>query len=398
MSPSSPRLVLAAFTHFGAMGLKGNGMYYLVWEAWRRQYLQKAIVVSKKSCRYEFDLRLVNTLPGESRLISLFSEIKQRVWKEFPSRWLGEIIFDHYAASQLPRVGGVLVTTPRLVQTVRKAKTLGYTTLLYGGAPHPQLFLEQIQRENEALGLQKARQRGAHAWEMSRFATHVASSDYIIAVSEFAKESYAQRGFPSERIFVTPLGVNVRQFRATPVPESLPFTYLFVAQVDGATGILKGLHYLLQAWDELSLPNARLLVCGRMGHEVQTLMHRYAGNLRGVEFVGFVSNIEDYYRQASVFVFPTLAEGLAKVVLEAMASGRPVITTPVLKPVVREGLDGFYVPLRDVTALKERMLYFHQHRNELGRMGKNAAEQAQRFTWERFSRQIADIVATVAAG
>jgi glycosyltransferase involved in cell wall biosynthesis len=135
-----------------------------------------------------------------------------------------------------------------------------------------------------------------------------------------------------------------------------------------------------------------------MGHEVQTLMHRYAGNLRGVEFVGFVSNIEDYYRQASVLVFPTLAEGLAKVVLEAMASGRPVITTPVLKPVVREGLDGFYVPLRDVAALKERMLYFHQHRDELGRMGKNAAEQAQRFTWERFSRQIADIVATVAAG
>jgi glycosyltransferase involved in cell wall biosynthesis len=102
-------------------------------------------------------------------------------------------------------------------------------------------------------------------------------------------------------------------------------------------------------------------------------------------------NPQDYYRRSSVFVLPSVAEGLPKVVLEAMACGRPVITTPILKPVVRDAVDGFYVPMRDVEALKEKMLYFYEHPEEVARMGANASERARSFTWDRFSRQIAEL-------
>jgi glycosyltransferase involved in cell wall biosynthesis len=80
-----------------------------------------------------------------------------------------------------------------------------------------------------------------------------------------------------------------------------------------------------------------------------------------------------------------------------MSCGRPVIATPVPKPVIREGTDGFYVPPRDVEMLKDRIAYFYQRHEEVQRMGANANEQARRFTWERFSRQVADIVEAVAA-
>ena len=96
----SPRLTLAAYTRFGARGMKGTETYYLVREAWKRGHLGKVIAVSKRNCQREFDLDLVQTLPGQSRLISGLGQIKKKLWTAFPSTWLGEAIFDRYAASQ----------------------------------------------------------------------------------------------------------------------------------------------------------------------------------------------------------------------------------------------------------------------------------------------------------
>jgi glycosyltransferase involved in cell wall biosynthesis len=60
--------------------------------------------------------------------------------------------------------------------------------------------------------------------------------------------------------------------------------------------------------------------------------------------------------------------------------------------VARDRVDGFYVAPRDVEALKQKMRYFYDHREEIARMGGNASQWAQRFSWDRFSRQIADVI------
>jgi glycosyltransferase involved in cell wall biosynthesis len=385
------KLTLAAYTRFGARGLKGIEMYYLVKEVWRKGHLRKVIAVSKKACRYDFDLNLIDTLPGQSRIISGLGQVQRRLWEAFPSRWLGEIIFDHYAASKLTGSTGSIVTTPRMIRTARKAKALGYKTLLYADHCDPRYLSKEIAAEQSAFGLATVEDNKNRSWQMARFTAHVGSSDFIIALSEYAKETYVHYGFPKENIVVAPLGIDLQRFRVTPPPADGPFVYLLMAHVTGTTGILKGLQYLLQAWFELNLKNAVLRVCGDIGREAQELIRRYSGKLRNVEFTGSVSNPQDYFQKSSVFVLPSLAEGLPKVVLEAMACGRPIITTAILKPVVREGVDGFYIPMRDVAALKDRMLYFYDHREEVARMGANASEQARSFTWERFSRQIADI-------
>jgi len=387
---NSPRLTVAAYSHFGARGLKGVETYYLVKEAWKRGYLEKVIAVSKKRCRYEFDLDLVDTLPGESRLISGLGQIERRLSGGFPSRALGEVIFDCYAASKLPDMGGKIITTPRLIRTARKAKALGYGTFLYADHCDPRYLLEQIAAEQEAFGLKRNEGTWDRSWQMKQFAAHVEMSDYVIALSEYAKDTYVYHGFPKERIFVAPLGIDLQKFKTTRPQSSGRLVYLLMAHVTGTTGILKGLQYLLRAWSELKLKNATLRVCGDIGPEAQQLIAKHSGDLKDVEFTGAVSNPQDYFQSSSVFVLPSVAEGLPKVVLEAMACGRPIITTPILKPVVRDGVDGFYIPMRDVEALKERMLYFYNHREEIARMGVNASERARSFTWERFSRQIAE--------
>jgi glycosyltransferase involved in cell wall biosynthesis len=390
---NTDRLTLAAYTRFGARGLKGIEMYHLVKEIWRKGHLRKVIAISKNSCQYEFDLNLVETLPGESRIISGLGQIKRKIWKAFPSRGFGEMIFDHYAASKIAGPGEILIVTPRMIRTVHKAKALGYRTFLYADHCDPRYLSDQIETEQGAFGLKTVEEDRNRSWQMARFAEHVKTSDYMIALSEYAKETYVHHGFPKERIFVAPLGIDLRRFQATRPPSEGRFTFLLMAHVTGTTGVLKGLQYLLRAWSELQLKNGQLQVCGDIGPEAQQLIRRYGGKVKGVEFTGAVSNPEAYYQNSSVFVLPSLAEGLPKVVLEAMACGRPVITTHILKPVVREGMDGFYVPMRDVEALKERMIYFYQHREEVARMGANASERARSFTWERFSQQIADLFA-----
>jgi hypothetical protein len=250
------RLTVAAYSHFGAKSLKGAETYHLVDEAWRRGYLRQAVVVSKKHCRRPFDLGLVETLPGESRLISGLLKIRS-VWKAFPSRWLGELLFDRYAASRLRGPGGVLIVTPGMVWTTRKAKALGYRVLLYGATPDPRFLEEQIRLERQALGLTVGAEHRNRSGMVTRWLASLAETDHLIAVSEFSKATYVAHGFPEARISVAPLGVGVDRFPRTPPPATEPFTYLFVGHVDGTTGIVKGLHYLLQAWSELALPGAR---------------------------------------------------------------------------------------------------------------------------------------------
>jgi glycosyltransferase involved in cell wall biosynthesis len=389
---SAAKLTVAAYSHFGARGLKGVETYYLVKEAWTRGFLHKVVAISKKRCRYDFDLGLVDTLPGESRLISGLIQIKELAWQAFPSRWFGEMIFDRFAASRLEPTGGSLIVTPGMIHTARRAKALGYTVFLYGATPDPRYLLEQIRTERETFGLRAGVDDKDRSRMVARWTASLASTDYLLAVSEFSKDTYVAYGFPQERVSVAPLGVAVQRFPLTPPPSGDCFTYLFVGHVNGTTGIVKGLQYLLPAWAELKLKNAMLLVCGKIGAEGREVIRSYEGRLHNVKFTGQVSDPGDYYRKAAVFVLPSVAEGMAKVTIEAMATGRPVIVTPNTGAVARDGVDGFYVPARDVEALKERMLYFYNHREETARMGANASEWAQQFSWERFSRQVADVV------
>ena len=79
-----------------------------------------------------------------------------------------------------------------------------------------------------------------------------------------------------------------------------------------------------------------------------------------------------YYKEASIFVLPSLSEGNPRVVMEAMAHGLPVITTTNAQSVVEDGKSGFVVPIRDIAALKEKIAYLYNHRDTAEKMGQEA--------------------------
>jgi glycosyltransferase involved in cell wall biosynthesis len=81
------------------------------------------------------------------------------------------------------------------------------------------------------------------------------------------------------------------------------------------------------------------------------------------------------------------------VVLEAMASGLPVIATEHgSADVLRDGIDGFLVPIRDAQAIADRLERLYRDPELREHMGRNAREQALRHTWSQSSQRACDAV------
>lgn len=95
-----------------------------------------------------------------------------------------------------------------------------------------------------------------------------------------------------------------------------------------------------------------------------------------------------YFQRADIFVYPSLYEGSAIAIYEALASGLPVITTPNNGSRITDGVEGFIVPIRDVEALKEKILVLYEDRELRETMGTNARKRAEEFTWATYRRKV----------
>jgi glycosyltransferase involved in cell wall biosynthesis len=103
------------------------------------------------------------------------------------------------------------------------------------------------------------------------------------------------------------------------------------------------------------------------------------------------------YSTADVFVLPTLSDGFAITQLEAMAHGLPVIATNRCGEVVTDSQDGFIVPVRDAVALAGAISRIDDDRGLLSAMSERALRTAQRFTVQRYVRELESAVRAVPA-
>ncbi len=98
-----------------------------------------------------------------------------------------------------------------------------------------------------------------------------------------------------------------------------------------------------------------------------------------IEYKGFTNQIAEELKNSSVFVLPSYREGVPRSTQEAMAIGRPVITTdvPGCRDTVINGVNGFLTPKWDVNALANKMIYFIEHPEQINIMGQESYKMAQ---------------------
>jgi glycosyltransferase involved in cell wall biosynthesis len=114
-----------------------------------------------------------------------------------------------------------------------------------------------------------------------------------------------------------------------------------------------------------------------------------------VEWPGQVKDVRPWFAQASVFVLPSYREGLPRCSQEAMAMGRPVITTNSVgcRETVRNDVNGFLVPVRDPEALAQAMMRFVESPDLIEKMGQEGRRIAEeRFDVHAINRQIMEVM------
>ena len=148
----------------------------------------------------------------------------------------------------------------------------------------------------------------------------------------------------------------------------------------------KGVQYLYTALEKL---NGRQLSVRMVGSVA--IQEPYQRRLRErADLTGRVprQEVRHHYQWADVFVFPSLCEGSATVTYEALAAGLPVITTPNAGSVVRDGVDGFIVPIRDAEAIAAKLDLLAGDPGLLAQMAENARARAQEFSWEKYGQRL----------
>ena len=216
-----------------------------------------------------------------------------------------------------------------------------------------------------------------------------ALADQILLGSTFARESFLSSGFSPEKLVAIPYGADVSG-RFTPGHarrHDRMFRILFVGQITQR----KGITYLFHAYDKVKGPGTELALAGRLvGGEPAYRPYRHL--FRHVEDMANAF-LPDFYRSGDVLVLPTLIEGMGLVVLEAMACGLPVIVSPNGPgDIVRDGIDGFVVPVRDVDAIAEKLELLRADENLRQQMGIAARQRALEFSWDRYAMRAADAV------
>jgi glycosyltransferase involved in cell wall biosynthesis len=223
-------------------------------------------------------------------------------------------------------------------------------------------------------------------WVVQRCVDEALMADMIFAPSEYVRDTLITNGVSLSRIRVLPYGVEIERFSPIKRHREEPFRILFVGQISQR----KGIKYLLEAFKNLSLEKAELVLMGDLIGGGEGLK-AYEGIFKHLKSVPY-TELPQYYQSADIFVYPSLHEGSALAIYEAMASGLPVITTHNSGSVVRDGEEGFIVPIRDIEALMEKILLLYQDEELRNLMGKKARERAEGFTWAQYRHRLGDAV------
>ena len=215
-----------------------------------------------------------------------------------------------------------------------------------------------------------------------------------IAVSAAARH-FIDRFFPGD-YKVIPNGVDLLRYqRAVPIARWKDGTsnLLFVGRLEDR----KGLPHLLKAFRLIRKrgTDARLLVVGSGPQEREARRYVMTRGLANVEFLGRVSEEEkaQLFRTADVFVSPaTGRESFGIVLLEAMASGAPIVCSDIhgYKGVVQRGRQGILVPPGDAKGLAAGIQELLDDPDLRASMGAEGRARAEQFSWESVTAKVED--------
>ena len=206
-------------------------------------------------------------------------------------------------------------------------------------------------------------------------------ADHVIFQNQDDLKEFTESGLVKKEkcSFVNGSGINLDHFQEAPLPETVSFFMLSrllkskgVSEYLEAAKIVKAQH-----------PEVKFYLLGKYETTMQDALEKdYIEEfIRNgiVERFEETSDVRPYYAISNVYVLPSYREGTPRTVLEAMAMGRPIITTDTqgCRETVKNGVNGYLVPIKDAQAVADKMLWFIENPEQIVEMGKQSKQYAK---------------------
>jgi glycosyltransferase involved in cell wall biosynthesis len=305
----------------------------------------------------------------------------------FITNWL----FDQIAKRKLTNSSLFVGYSGSCLSSLHKSARNGSDTIIYRGAPHGNFFHETIRQELEQAGYSSSHRSNRRM--SAREHQEYEMADYVWAPSEFVVETLREHGIDTD-FLILPYGVDIDLFYPSDSSRE-KFTILYV----GGVTPQKGVHRLIEGFSNAEIHDAELQLIGKVDDRLQPLI----SNTENITALGWVDqdNLVQYYQKCDVFVIPSLADGFGAVVLEAMASGCPVIATERVGAAthVTESNAGRVVPPNSPAAIAESLRELYANPKLRDKLGNNAVQAiTEDFTTERREEQMGELFRNIISG
>ncbi|MGC4036273.1 MAG: glycosyltransferase family 4 protein [Chitinophagaceae bacterium] len=212
--------------------------------------------------------------------------------------------------------------------------------------------------------------------------------DYILCPSEFVRNSFLSKGFRQEKLIKVNFGFPPieRENNIAPERKKDIFRVLYVGQLN----YRKGLRYAIEAFNRIKHPKKEFVIVGPKT-EITGIENIKIPD--GVVFTGPLKGeaLKNQYRLASVFVLPSIEEGLALVQGEALSFGVPLVITTNTggEDILTNGIEGFIVEPRNAQILAERLQLMADEKELLKNMSIAAFNTSlQLGSWDAAAKRL----------
>jgi glycosyltransferase involved in cell wall biosynthesis len=219
----------------------------------------------------------------------------------------------------------------------------------------------------------------------------------VIFLNPDNKRTFLSKGLvrESQTAMIDGIGVDLDYFRRTSIPGGRP-TFLCIARLLGDKGLREYAEAARRVRALYPEVQFRLLGPPDLSPDGIPIEEVRAWHNSGVlEYLGEARDVRNSLAKSSVYVLPSYHEGMPRTILEAMAMGRPIITTdvPGCRETVVSGKNGYLVPKADIDALVDRMVFFIENPDRCRSMGLVSREVAEkRFDASKINAELMQIL------